>query len=98
MLNRFLPRESFVSYDDFLQNYKVSIPEAFNFAVDVVDAWAKTDPDKPALVWCNDAGDERRFSFGDISLESARAAVAFSRLDIKKGDAVMLLLKRRWQF
>ena len=98
MLNRFLPRESFSSYDDFIENYRVNVPDNFNFAVDVVDAWAEEEPGKPALVWCNDAGDERRFSFGDISLESARAAVAFSRLCLQKGDTVLLLLKRRWQF
>ena len=98
MLNRFLPRESFSSYDDFIENYRVEAPPSFNFAVDVVDAWAKNEPDKSALVWCNDPGDERRFSFGDISLESARAAVAFKRMGIGKGDAVLLLLKRRWQF
>jgi len=98
MLNRFLPRESFSSYEDFIENYRVDVPDRFNFAVDVVDAWAKEDPAKSALVWCNDQGDERRFSFGDISLESARAAVAFSRMGVRKGDAVLLLLKRRWQF
>jgi acetyl-CoA synthetase len=98
MLNRFLPRESFSSYEDFVENYRVEAPEHFNFAVDVVDAWAQSDPDKGALVWCNDQGDELRLSFGDISLESARAAVAFSRMGIRKGDAVLLLLKRRWQF
>lgn len=98
MLNRFLPRESFSSYEDFIENYRVHVPENFNFAVDVVDAWAKEDPDKSALVWCNDEGDERRMSFSDISLESARAALAFSRMGLKKGDTVLLLLKRRWQF
>jgi acetyl-CoA synthetase len=98
MLNRFLPRESFSSYDDFIENYRVEVPPNFNFAVDVVDAWAKAESGKSALVWCNDHGDERRFSFGDISLESARAAVAFRKMGIKKGDAVLLLLKRRWQF
>lgn len=98
MLSRFLPREDFSSYEDFLANYRVEAPADFNFAVDVVDAWAKAESDKSALVWCNDAGDERRFSFGEVSLESARAAVAFSRMGIKKGDAVLLLVKRRWQF
>ena len=98
MLNRYLPRESFSSYDDFVRNYRVEAPANFNFTINVVDAWAKTDPGKSALVWCNDQGDERRFSFGDISLESARAAVAFLRMGIRKGDAVLLLLKRRWQF
>ena len=98
MLNRFLPREAFESYEDFISHYAVHVPDRFNFAVDVIDAWASSEPGKQALVWCNDAGDERRFTFGDISLESARAAVALSRLGIGKGDAVLLLLKRRWQF
>jgi acetyl-CoA synthetase len=98
MLSRFLPREAFSSYDDFIENYRVEATDAFNFAIDVVDAWAKAESDKRALVWCNDQGDERRFTFGDISLESARAAVAFRRMGIRKGDAVLLLLKRRWQF
>lgn len=98
MLNRFLPRESFSSYEDFISNYQVNVPSDFNFAVDIVDAWAAEDPGKRALVWCNDEGDERIFRFSDISLESARAAVAFSRLGLKKGDTVILLLKRRWQF
>jgi acetyl-CoA synthetase len=98
MLNRFLPREAFSSYEDFIQNYRVEAPERFNFAADVVDAWAREAPAKSALVWCNDSGDERRFSFGDISLESARAAVAFQRMGVRRGDAVLLLLKRRWQF
>ena len=98
MLKNFLPREKFTSYEDFMENYQVVVPENFNFSNDVVDAWAKQEPDKPALVWCNDAGDERRMSFSDISMESARAAAAFSRLGMKKGDTVLFLMKRRWQF
>lgn len=98
MLKGFLTRESFDSYEDFMENYQEIIPEHFNFATDVIDAWAKQEPEKSALVWCNDEGDERRFSFADISLESAKAAVALRRLGIKKGDAVLFLLKRRWQF
>ena len=98
MLHRFLPRESFESYDDFLQNFAIQIPDHFNFASDVIDAWAAAEPDKPALVWCNDAGDERRLSFGDISAISKKAAAVLSRQGIGRGDAVLLLLKRRWQF
>ncbi|HHT77602.1 MAG TPA: AMP-binding protein [Clostridiaceae bacterium] len=98
MLSRFLPRESFDSYEDFINNYHVEVPENFNFARDVVDAWASEDHEKPALVWCNDAGDEKRMRFSDISMESARAAVAFSRMGMKKGDTVLFLMKRRWQF
>ena len=98
MLSRFLPREKFESYEDFLTNYRVTVPENFNFAVDVVDAWAAEDPNKEALVWCNDEGDEKRFTFSDISLMSAKAAIAFSGLGLKRGDKVLLLVKRRWQF
>ncbi len=98
MLNRFLPRESFDSYEDFLQNFTIQIPLRFNFAVDVVDAWAAAEPDKPALVWTNDAGDEKRLSFADISRESARMACVLRDLGVGRGDAVLLLVKRRWQF
>lgn len=98
MLNRFLPRENFASYEDFLANFTITTPEHFNFAADVIDAWAAEKPDKPALVWCNDAGDERRLSFGDISRESAKAALVLQRMGVGHGDVVLLLLKRRWQF
>ncbi len=98
MLKDFLPREKFSSYEDFMENYQVNVPDNFNFANDVVDAWASQESQKPALVWCNDAGDERKMSFSDISLESARAAAAFSKLGMKKGDTVLFLMKRRWQF
>ena len=98
MLNRFLPRENFASYEDFLANFSITTPERFNFAVDVIDAWAAEKPDKSALVWCNDAGDERRLSFGDISRESAKAALVLQRMGVGHGDVVLLLLKRRWQF
>ncbi len=98
ILKRYLPRESFESYEDFLENFKIDVPDRFNFATDIVDGWAQEEPDKLALLWCNDAGDERRFSFADISLISARAAVALKRLGLRRGDTILLLLKRRWQF
>lgn len=98
MLNRFLPRESFASYEDFLENFRIEASPTFNFAVDVVDAWATAEPAKPALVWTNDAGDERRLSFREIADESARMACVLRDLGIGRGDHVLLLLRRRWQF
>lgn len=98
MLERFLPREKFNSYEDFKKNYKVNIPENFNFAYDVVDQWAAEKPDKIALVWCNEHGEEKIFTFGEMKKLSDKAANFFKSLGISKGDVVLFLLKRRWQF
>jgi hypothetical protein len=54
MLEKFLPRTDFDSYEDLKANYKVVVPEGFNFAYDVVDAWAEVDKNKKALFWCTD--------------------------------------------
>lgn len=98
ILDNFLERNSFNSYEDFMQNYKVNVPENFNFAYDVVDRLAETQPDKEALIWTNDAGDEHRFTFADIKRHSDEAASFFTSLGIGHGDMVMLILKRHYQF
>ena len=98
LLDRFLPRQDFASYEDFKQNYTLTIPEDFNFGYDIVDAWAAEEDSKPALVWCDDHGGEKRLSFGDISRLSNRAANFFRSLGIRKGDTVMLILRRRWEY
>ncbi len=98
MLEKFLPRMVFDSYEDFKSNYQVNLPENFNFAYDVIDAWAAAAPDKTALVWCNDDGDEKIFSFMDLKRYSDKAANLFKEQGIQKGDVVMLMLKRRWHY
>jgi acetyl-CoA synthetase len=98
MLEKFLPKDNFDSYEDFKKNYKVNIPDNFNFAYDVIDAWASENPCKKAMVWCNDHGDEKVFTFGDMKYLSDKAANLFKSLGISKGDAVLLLLKRRWHY
>ena len=72
--------------------------ENFNFAFDVVDALAQSQPEKLAMVHISEDGTERRFTFKDIKRESARAANYFKSLGIKRGDRVMLVLKRHYQF
>ena len=72
--------------------------ENFNFAYDIVDALAEKNPEKLAMVHLSDDGTERRFTFKDIKMESARAANYFKSLGIKRGDRVMLVLKRHYQF
>ncbi len=98
MLERFVNREDFSSYEDWKQNFRLIIPDRFNMAYDVVDAWAAAQPDKEALLWCNDFGDEVRLSWHALSVLSARYAQTLTRLGIRRGDLVMCLLKRRWQF
>lgn len=98
MLEKFLPQIDFHSYEDFKSNYSVQYPDNFNFGFDVVDEWARRCPEKPALVWCDDYGHEKRFSFGEIAALSNRAANFFKALGIQKGDKVMLILRRRWEY
>jgi Acyl-coenzyme A synthetases/AMP-(fatty) acid ligases len=98
MLERFVPKLEFDSYEDFKKNYKVTIPENFNFAYDVIDAWAEVKPEKSAMVWCNDHGEERHFTFQDMKNLSNKAANFFKAHGIKKGDVVMFMLRRRWEY
>ena len=98
LLDRFLPRIEFDSYEDFKANYKVNVPENFNFGFDIVDAWADSEPEKKALVWCDDHDHERIFTFTDIKKLSNRAANFFRSIGIRKGTVVMLILRRRWEY
>lgn len=98
MLEKFLEQTSFSSTDEFAENYRVQIPDNFNFGYDVVDEWAKTHPDKKALCWVNDKGEHIDFTFKDIKEQSDKAASYFQSLGITKGDMVMLILKRRYEF
>ena len=98
MLEKFLPRIQFDSYEDFKKNYTVNVPENFNFGFDIVDGWAKEKPDNRALVWCNDHNEEKVFTFEDMSKLSNRAANFFAFKGIKKGSVVMLILRRRWEY
>ncbi len=72
--------------------------DTFNFAFDVIDELGSTKPDKLAMLHISKDGTERRFTFGDMKKESARAANYFKSLGIRRGDRVMLILKRHYQF
>ena len=95
IIKRFCPRYDFDSYEDMKQNFKINVPDDFNFGFDVVDAWADIEPEKLALVWTNDAGDMARYTFKDIKDNSNRAVNFLLEKGIKKGDIVMLVLKQR---
>ncbi|MGV8963302.1 MAG: AMP-binding protein [Candidatus Saccharimonadaceae bacterium] len=98
MINKFLNQTNFSSTADFSENYKVNVPENFNFAYDVVDEWAKIAPDKNALCWVNDKEEHIRITYKELKEKSDQAASFFLKLGIKKSDMVMLVLKRRYQF
>ena len=81
-----------------LESVKFKNTETFNFGYDCVDAIAEKYPDKLAMIHLDKEKTERRFTFKDIKRESARCANYFTSLGIKKGDKVMLVLKRHYQF
>jgi len=95
ILSRYLPRIEFDSYEDFYANYSCKSPDDFNFAYDVVDEWARLQPEKTALVWTNDEEEMKTYSFADVKRLSDKAANALLSLGIKKGDVVKLILKQR---
>ncbi|MDR0669037.1 MAG: AMP-binding protein [Treponema sp.] len=95
ILSRYCPRTEFDSYEDFYANYRCEVPENFNFAYDVVDEWARIQPDKCALLWTNDQGELRSYSFADMKRLSDKAANMLLARGIAKGDVVMLILKQR---
>jgi len=98
MLEKYLSKVNFESLEDFRKNFKVNVPENFNFGYDVVDEWATKAPNKRALCWTNDKGEHIDFTFSDIKRESDKTASYFQSLGIGKGDMVMLILKRRYEF
>ncbi|MDR3113496.1 MAG: AMP-binding protein [Endomicrobium sp.] len=97
LADRYLKTE-YKSYEDFIENCKIQIPQNFNFGFDIVDEMARLSPDKKAMIWCDESGAEKVFNFADIKKESAKAANFFKSLGIQKGDAVMLMLKRRYEY
>ena len=98
MVERFLTQTSFTSVEDFKKNLHFNIKENFNFAYDVIDVWAAEKPDKLALLWTNDEGEEIRLSFSDLKTRSDQAAAYLQSLGIGHGDMVMLIQKRRLEW
>ncbi|MGZ7116211.1 MAG: AMP-binding protein [Methanobacterium sp.] len=98
LLNKFVSRVEFESYEDFKENFRINVPDNFNFAYDVVDDYAENIPDKIAMVWCDDHDNDRVFTFANMKYYGDKAANFFTSCGIKKGDTVMLTLKARYEF
>ena len=90
-------RETF-DENGVISGFEAVHKDNFNFAYDVVDEIARMEPDRRAMLWCNEAGEDRTFTFGEISRYSSKAANLFTACGIRKGDRVMLVLKRHYQF
>lgn len=98
MIERFLTQTHFSSEEDYRKNLHFKIPENFNFAYDVMDVWAEEKPDKIAMIWTDDEGHEKFFTYKDLKLQSDQTASYFASLGISHGDMVMLILKRRYEW
>jgi acetyl-CoA synthetase len=98
MYRKYLKKSEFLSLEDFLENFEIIVPENFNFAYDVVDEYARTAPSKRAICWVSDQGVHHDFTFSELKQKSDQTASFFQSLGIGKGDKVMLILKRRFEF
>ena len=96
-INKFV-KTDFSSYEDYYNNCEIKVPENFNFAYDVLDELAKTTPTARALVWCNDNDEERIFTYAEMAEQVNKTANFFSSSGIKRGDFVMVVLKRHFEF
>ena len=85
-------------YHETYRSFRLEVPAHFNFGGDVVDRWAE-NTDHLALIWCDEIGAERRFTFGDISRLSNRCANLLAALGLGRGDRVLIMLPRlpEWQ-
>ena len=98
MIERFLKQTKFTSVEDYNKNLEFIIPENFNFAYDVMDAWAEEAPEKLAILWTNDQGEEIRTTYGELKEQTDQAASYLQSLGIGKNDPVMLILKRHYEW
>ena len=98
MIERFLKQTKFTSVEDYNKNLEFIIPENFNFAYDVMDAWAEEAPEKLAILWTNDQGEEIRTTFGQLKEQTDQAASYLQTLGIGKNDPVMLILTRHYEW
>lgn len=84
--------------DGLLAHFKLSWPEDYNFAYDIVDDIAQNEPNRPAMVWCNPEGEEHCFTFADLKYWSDKTANFLVSTGVKAGDLVLVILRRHYQF
>jgi acetyl-CoA synthetase len=98
LLDKYLPKTEFDSYEDFYKNFTINTPENFNFGYDVIDVLAEQKGSERAFQWCDEKGAEAVFTYTEMKNLSNKAANVLREAGIGKGDPVMLILKRRWEY
>lgn len=98
MIEKFLRKTTFLNQQDFIKNLEFVVPQNFNFAYDVMDVWAEECPTKNAIIWADDKDNVVRMTFAELKTQSDQAAAYLMSLGIKKGDMIMLMLKRRLEW
>jgi len=91
-------RDDYVTLDDLQKNYKVTAPDNFNYAFDCLDEMAAETPDRLAMLWLANDGEEMRFTFEEMRRLSLKAANFFLAQGIGKGDMVLLTMARDWRY
>jgi acetyl-CoA synthetase len=81
-------------YDEMFRNFRIDVPEYFNFGFDVIDAWANQDRNKIAMLWVNQEGEEKKFTFFDLMRLSNQIVNILIKYGVNKGDKVMIMLPR----
>ena len=83
-----------MDYEETYSTFSIPVPEYYNFGFDVVDAWAKQDRNKLAMIWTNQEGEEKYYTFRHMMNLSNQIANMMFKQNIGKGDRVMILLPR----
>ncbi len=88
------PAPNIGDYDTTYRNFRLEVPEYFNFGFDVIDAWAKKDRNKLAMIWTNQAGVEKKYTFWDLMRLSNQVVNMLIKYGVGKGDRVLIMLPR----
>ncbi len=98
LYKEYLAQHKFNSLKDFQDNFEIVVPDNFNFAYDIIDKYARVEPNKIAILWVNDEGVEKRISYKELKEKTDQTASYFQSIGLNHGDKVMLVLMRRIEF
>ncbi len=98
LYKKYLTQSEFSSMDDFMTNFEIKTPKNFNFAYDIIDEYARLEPQKTAIIWTNQDGEHIEINYQELKEKSDQAAAYFTSVGLGHDDKVMLVLMRRLEF